>query len=91
MKKIIDLFIPKEGSKEYRKTQNLLKDAASHLKMEWLYVNRIVLCITTCIVSLIIFAYLHKIAIDYIYTEPTTEYNLIRTECLQVIRKKQWN
>ena len=91
MKKIIDLFIPKEGSKEYRKTQNLLKDAASHLKMEWLYVNRIVLCITTCIVSLIVFTYLHKIAVDYIYTEPTTEYNLIRTECLQVIRKKQWN
>ena len=91
MKKIIDLFIPKEGSKEYRKIQNLLKDAASHLKMEWLYVNRIVLCITTCIVSLIIFTYLHKIAVDYIYTEPTTDYNLLRTECLQVMRKKQWN
>ena len=91
MKKIIDLFIPKEGSKEYRKIRNLLKDAASHLKMEWLYVNRIVLCITTCIVSLIIFTYLHKIAVDYIYTEPTTDYNLLRTECLQVMRKKQWN
>lgn len=79
LKKFIDLVIPKEGSKEYRKTQNLLKDAASHLKMEWLYVNRIVLCITTCIVSLIMFMYLHKVAIDYIYTEPTTTYNLINT------------
>ena len=78
LKKLIDLVIPKEGSKEYRKVQNLLKDAASHLKMEWLYVNRIVLCITTCIVSLIVFVYLHKIAVDYIYTEPTTNLNLIR-------------
>lgn len=78
LKKIIDLVIPKEGSKEYRKVQNLLKDAASHLKMEWLYVNRMVLCITTCIVSLIVFMYLHKIAINYVYTEPTTSYNLIR-------------
>ena len=91
MKRIIDLFIPKEGSKEYRKTKDLLKDAASHLKIEWLYVNRIVLCITTCIVSLIVFIYLHKIAVDYIYTEPTTSYNLIRTEYQLVMKKRQWN
>ena len=78
IKKIVDMFIPKEGTKEYRKTKQLLKDAASHLKMEWLYINRITLSIITCIVSLVVFIYLHQLAIDYIYTEPTTEYNILR-------------
>lgn len=77
IKKFVNLFIPKEGTKEYRKVQQQLKDAASHLKMEWLYINRITLAITTCIVSIIVFSYLHKLAINYIYTEPTTSYNLM--------------
>jgi len=77
IKKIIDLFIPKKGTKEYRKVQQLLKDAASHLKMEWLYVNRITLAIVTCIASIVIFGQLHKIAIDYVYTEPTTDYVIL--------------
>lgn len=78
IKKIVDLFIPKEGTKEYRKVKQMLKDAASHLKMEWLYINRITLAVVTCIVSVIVFVYLHKIAIDYVYTEPTTDYDIIR-------------
>ena len=77
IKKIVDLFIPKVGTKEYRKVQQLLKDAASHLKMEWLYINRITLAIVTCIASIILFAQLHVIAIDYVYTEPTTDYDII--------------
>ena len=51
IKKIVDLFIPKKGTKDYRKVQKLLKDSASKLKMEWLYVNRITLAIVTFIVS----------------------------------------
>mgnify|MGYP004534943997 CR=1 FL=1 len=78
IKKIVDLFIPKEGTKDYRKKQQLLKDAASPLKMEWLYINRITLAIVTCICSLFVFVYLHKLSIDYVYTEPTTTYNVLR-------------
>ena len=78
LKKIVDLFIPKEGTKDYRKKQQLLKDAASPLKMEWLYINRITLAIVTCICSLFVFVYLHKLSIDYVYTEPTTTYNVLR-------------
>lgn len=77
IKKIVDLFIPKEGTKEYKKNQQLLKDSASHLKMEWLYVNRISICIATFFASIIIFSQMHAVAIDYIYTEPTTDYNII--------------
>jgi len=76
-KKIINLFMPKDGTKEYRKIKNLLKDAASPLKMEWVYVNRICLSIVTFIVSIFVFTYLHQMAIDYVYTQPTTDYDLI--------------
>lgn len=77
IKKVIDLFIPKRGTKEYRKVQKLLKDSASPQKMEWLYVNRIVISIVTFFASIIIFTQLHAVAINYIYTEPTTDYNII--------------
>ena len=78
IKKIVDLFIPKQGTKEYRKVTQLLKDAASSLKIEWLYINRICLFIVTFFASIVIFSYLHTVAIDYIYTEPTTNYDIIR-------------
>ena len=76
-KKIVNLFVPKKGTKDYIKVQKLLKDSASKLKMEWLYVNRITIAAVTLIVSLFLFVQLHKIAVDWIYTEPTTEYNIM--------------
>ncbi len=78
IKKIVDLFIPKERTKEYRKVKQLLKDSASSLKMRWLYINRISLAIVTFVASIFIFAQLHVVAINYIYTEPTTDYDIIR-------------
>lgn len=74
---IIDLFIPKQGTKDHRKVSNLLKDSASKLKIEWLYVNRITLAIVTCIVSILMFYQLHRIAIQYIYEEPESDYNVL--------------
>ena len=76
-KRITNLFIPKQGTKTYIKIQKLLKDSASKLKMEWLYVNRIVIAIVAFIVSLIIFVQLHITAISWIYTEPTTDYDIM--------------
>ena len=76
-KKIIDLFIPKDGTKNYKKMKELLTDAASPLKMEWVYVNRICIAIVTFCVSLTVFVQLHRVAIDYEYTQPTTDYNLM--------------
>ena len=77
IKRIVDLFIPKKGTKEYRKVQQMLKDSASPLKMEWLYINRITIAIVTFVVSIILFAQLHQVAINYVYTEPTTDYDII--------------
>ena len=76
-KKIVDLFLPKVGSKEYRKVQQYLKDSASSLKMEWLYINRITMAIVAFIASILLFSQLHAIAVSYIYTEPTTDYDII--------------
>ena len=76
-KKIIDLFIPKDGTKNYKKMKELLTDAASPLKMEWVYVNRICIAIVAFLVSLLVFVQLHRVAIDYEYTQPTTDYNLM--------------
>ena len=76
-KKVVDLFIPKKGTKDYRKVRNLLKDSASRLKMEWLYVNRVVLAIVVLVVSIFIFGVLHQVAIDYQYEQPTSDYDMI--------------
>ena len=79
VKKIVDLFIPKKGTKDYRKMQQLLKDAASKSKMEWIYVSRIVFGIVAFIVTIIFSIQLHKVAINYVYTEPTTRKTVLGT------------
>lgn len=76
-RKFINLFIPKDGTKQYRQITKLLKEAASKLKMEWLYVDRIAITIVTFMISLFVFFQVHNITINYIYTEPESDYNLI--------------
>ncbi|MEI3356125.1 MAG: hypothetical protein V8R81_03500 [Clostridia bacterium] len=41
------------------------------------YINRICIAIVTFVASIIIFTQLHTIAINYVYTEPTTDYDII--------------
>lgn len=77
VKKVVDAFIPKKTSKEYRKTEKLLKDSGSHLKMEWLYVNKILLFVVTFVLSVLLFIAAHKIAINYVLTQPTADYNIM--------------
>ncbi|MFQ9298453.1 MAG: hypothetical protein ACLR4X_08560 [Clostridia bacterium] len=76
-KRIVDLFIPKKGTKDFIKVQKLLKDSASKLKMEWLYVNRITIAILTFLISIFLFVELHITSINWIYTEPTTDYDIM--------------
>ena len=76
-KRIVDLFIPKKGTKEYLKVQKLLKDSASKLKMEWFYVNRITIAVLTFAITLFLMIQLHHVAVKWVYTEPTNEYNLL--------------
>lgn len=76
-KKFIDLFIPKDKTKEYRMTVKLMKEAATKQKMETLYINKITIAIISFIVSLLFFVMLHAVARDYVYTEPTSNYDVL--------------
>ena len=77
IKKIVDLFIPNKGTKEYRQLNKKMKDAASKDKVEWIYVNRLVLCISVFIVSIFLIGQLHQITINRVYTDPTVTYNIL--------------
>ena len=77
IKNIVDMFIPKEGTKERRRIKNLIKDSAAKDKIEWIYVKRLLLAIVTFVASLFIFTQLHRIQIDYIYTQPTSPYDIV--------------
>ena len=77
IKQFVQLFIPKKGTKNYRKITNKLKDAAAKTKIEWLYVNRIAFVICTFFVSIILTISLHRISINYVYTAKTTDYDVI--------------
>jgi len=77
VKKVVDMFLPKTDSIEHRKNAKILKEAASKQKMETLYVNRIIICIATFLASFVFFILVHKVALDYVYTQPTTDYNMM--------------
>ncbi len=79
IKKFVDLFIPKEGTKEDRNLKKKMKDAASKDKVQWIYINRIILCVMTFIVSIFLFSYVHSLVINGVYTDPTEDYDVYRT------------
>lgn len=77
IKRMVDLVMPIEGTKEFRKVQKQIKDAGSKKKIRWLYIDKLVACILTFVASIGVFWGIHKLEINYIYTEPTVDYNLI--------------
>ena len=79
LKQVVNCFVPKPGSKDYRKMQTLMKDSASKAKMEWIYINRLMLAIITFICTIAFSIVLHKVAINYVYTNPTTRQAVIGT------------
>ena len=77
IKKFIDKIVPKEGTKEYRLKIKLMKESATKLKIEWLYIDRCMFAIVAFIISMFMFWELHNITIDYIYEEPKADYDLL--------------
>ena len=77
IKKIMSLFIPKNGSPEQRKIARLLKDSASKTKIEWLYINRVLIAIAAFLVTLFVCVQMHRISVKYVYEEPTSDYNIL--------------
>ena len=89
VKHIVDMFVPKKGTKVRRKLKNLIKDAASKDKIEWIYVKRLLMTVVTFFASLIIFGQLHRMEIKYIYTEPTATYNIVGQMSGRDLRKAE--
>ena len=87
VKMFVDLFMPKPGTREYNQLNKKMKDAASKDKIEWLYINRILLCIVIFVVSVFLFGQLHQITINNVYTDPTQDYDIIG----QMAEKDQQN
>ena len=54
-----------------------MKAAASKDKIEWIYINRLLLCLATFIISVVVIMYLHNLVIQNVYTDPTTTYDII--------------
>ena len=77
VKKFVDLFVPKDGTREYRKVTTLLKESASKLKLEWFYMNKLAVAFIALIVALLVFILGHKMTVNYIYTNPTSDYDLM--------------
>ena len=77
IKKFVDKIVPKEGTKEYRLKIKLMKESATKLKIEWLYIDRCAYAIAGFVVAMVMFLQLHRITIDFIYNEPKANYDLI--------------
>ena len=77
IKKFVDKIVPKEGTKEYRLKIKLMKESATKLKIEWLYIDRCAFAIVAFIISMFMFWELHNLTVEYIYTEPKADYDLL--------------
>jgi conserved hypothetical protein len=79
IKKVIDMFMPKQHTAQERKEKKLLQDAASKQKLHWLYVSRLTMSILAFIGAIITIIALHAIQVNFQYTNPTSDYDLIGT------------
>ena len=77
VKKIVNSFIPKKGTLENKKLVKLFKDSATKQKVEWFYINKILICIVVFIISVIFLQKLHSIQINYIYTNVSSSSSII--------------
>lgn len=73
MERIIDGLMPSITSSKYANIKNLLKETASSLKIEWLYVNRVICSLVGFAVAIVIIMQMHKLAITQVMYSETTE------------------
>ena len=72
---IIDGLIPSVTSKKYNAVKTLLKDTASRLRIEWLYVNRCICALAGFCVAIIIIMQMHNLAVTQIMYSATKSSN----------------
>ena len=62
VERIIDALVPNTDQPAYARASKLLRDTASTLKMEWLYVNKVISAVVTFVVVLMVVAQMHSLA-----------------------------
>lgn len=77
VERIIDGLIPKANSSGRAAINNLLKDTASTLKIEWFYVNRALCAVIGFFVSLLIIIQMNNIAVENILYSDTSGNNIM--------------
>jgi hypothetical protein len=73
-KLVVDAFKPRVNTRKYRKETALIKNTNSYLTIEWLYVNKIVACIVSFILSLILLLNMQHIDVKAVYTAISDEF-----------------
>ena len=77
IERIIDGLVPEPENPAYVSINKLLRDTASTLKIEWLYVNRLIAAVASFFVTLLIVSEMHSIAIDSVLYGDTVENNIM--------------
>lgn len=73
-KMVVDAFKPRQNTRKYRKTTELIKNTNAYLTIEWLYVNKIVACIACFFLSLILLLNMQRIDVNAVYTQISDEF-----------------
>lgn len=77
VERIIDALVPNPDKPAYATINKLLRDTASTLKIEWLYVNRAMCAFIAFFITIFIISQMHDIAIDKILYGDTVENNIM--------------
>jgi hypothetical protein len=80
---LVDRIMPGPGTKEYARCTMLLKETSSPLRLEWFYVQRVVVSILGFLLSIALFVTLHAVAthqILYAWDKPDTMFGRLSPE-----------
>lgn len=70
---VVDRFVPNRNTRKHYRINMLLKEANSHLVIEWLYIRRILISIAGFIGVILFSIFLHYNTVHHILTKPTSE------------------
>lgn len=73
VKWIVDRLVPSPNTRKHHRTNMLLKEANSHLTLEWLYIHRIVISVSAFIGVIVFSVFLHYNSVHHIFSKPTSE------------------
>ena len=79
MEKVIDGLMPASNTPKYAKLKDLIRETASKLRLEWLYVNRVVAALIGFAAGIVVVMQMHNLAIQQLMYSDTVEGNAFGT------------